>query len=113
MALSSIRPRAAAETDGVHHKRGALPAADSRFENDSEACRRYRGFYYHGVTDGLPDSKQNTERAGALAGPTATAGGLVFIGAASDNRLWAFDSKTGKQSVAIVAGGAVNVYALP
>jgi quinoprotein glucose dehydrogenase len=90
-----------------------------------------------GVTDGLPAGKQNTGRAGALAGPTATAGGLVFIGATSDNRLRAFDSKTGKQLwearlpaaatanpvtyqgkngkqyVAIVAGGAVNVYALP
>jgi glucose dehydrogenase len=90
-----------------------------------------------GVTDGLPEGKQNTGRAGGLAGPTATAGGLVFIGATSDNRFRAFDSKTGKQLweaklratatanpvtyqgkngkqyVAIVAGGAVNVYALP
>jgi quinoprotein glucose dehydrogenase len=90
-----------------------------------------------GVTEGLPAGKQNTGRAGALAGPMATAGGLVFIGATSDNRFRAFDSKTGKQLwetklpatatanpvtyqgkngkqyVAIVAGGAVNVYALP
>jgi outer membrane protein assembly factor BamB len=50
-----------------------------------------------GVTDGLPEGKQNTGRAGGLAGPTATAGGLVFIGATSDNRFRAFDSKTGKQ----------------
>jgi glucose dehydrogenase len=90
-----------------------------------------------GITEGLPAGKQNTGRAGAFAGPTATAGGLVFIGAVSDNRFRAFDSKTGKelwvtklsatatadpitymgkngkQYVAIVAGGSVNVFALP
>ena len=31
------------------------------------------------------------------AGPMVTAGGLVFIGAATDNRFRAFDSKTGKE----------------
>ncbi len=44
-----------------------------------------------GITEGLPAGKQNTGRAGAFAGPTATAGGLVFIGAVSDNRFRAFD----------------------
>jgi len=90
-----------------------------------------------GVTEGLPAGKQNTGRAGGLAGPTATAGGLVFIGAVSDNRFRAFASKTGKelwvtklpgratadpmtylgkngkQYVAIVAAGSVHVFALP
>jgi glucose dehydrogenase len=66
-----------------------------------------------------------------------TAGGLVFIGAASDNRFRAFDSKTGKelwagqldrqgnavpmtyqakngkQYVAVTASDTVVVFALP
>jgi quinoprotein glucose dehydrogenase len=50
-----------------------------------------------GITEGLPEGKQNTGRAGAFAGPIATAGGLVFIGATNDNRFRAFDSRTGKQ----------------
>ena len=50
-----------------------------------------------GITEGLPAGKQNTGRAGAFAGPIATAGGLVFIGATSDSRFRAFDSKTGKE----------------
>ena len=82
-----------------------------------------------GVTDELPEGKQNTGRLN-MGGPIATAGGLVFIGATNDKRFRAFDSKTGKelwsakldmsahavpityqgkngkQYVAIVAGGA-------
>jgi len=50
-----------------------------------------------GITEGLPPGKQNTGRAGAFAGPIATAGGLVFIGATGDNRFRAFDSKSGKE----------------
>ena len=50
-----------------------------------------------GITESLPAGKQNTGRAGAFAGPIATAGGLVFIGATGDNRFRAFDSKTGKE----------------
>jgi quinoprotein glucose dehydrogenase len=49
-----------------------------------------------GVTDTLPEGKRNTG-AQSLAGPMATAGGLVFIGATSDNRFRAFDSRTGKE----------------
>ena len=49
-----------------------------------------------GVTDTLPEGKRNTG-AQSLAGPMATAGGLVFIGATADNRFRAFDSKTGKE----------------
>jgi quinoprotein glucose dehydrogenase len=50
-----------------------------------------------GVTDFLPAGKRNTGRSGAFAGPIATAGGLVFIGATSDARFRAFDSKTGQE----------------
>jgi len=50
-----------------------------------------------GVTDFLPPEKRNTGRSGAFAGPIATAGGLVFIGATSDARFRAFDSKSGKE----------------
>jgi glucose dehydrogenase len=50
-----------------------------------------------GITEELPEAKQHTGRAGAFAGPIATAGGLVFIGATNDNRFRAFDSKSGKE----------------
>ena len=49
-----------------------------------------------GVTDSLPEGKRNTGTQN-LAGPMATAGGLVFIGATTDNRFRAFDSRTGKE----------------
>ena len=89
-----------------------------------------------GVSDNLPAGKQNTGRGGS-AGPIVTAGGLVFIGATSDSRFRAIESKTGKelwvtkmngngganpmtyrgksgkQYVAQAAGGTLNVYALP
>ncbi len=50
-----------------------------------------------GITEELPEAKQHTGRSGAFAGPIATAGGVVFIGATSDDRFRAFDSKTGKE----------------
>jgi len=89
-----------------------------------------------GITPGLPPDKQNTGGGGS-AGPIATAGGLVFIGATPDNRFRAVDSKTGKelwvtdlgrlanadpmtyqgksgkQYVAIVAVDTVFVFGLP
>jgi quinoprotein glucose dehydrogenase len=49
-----------------------------------------------GITDELPEGKQNTGRLN-MGGPIATAGGLVFIGASNDRRFRAFDSKTGKE----------------
>ncbi len=49
-----------------------------------------------GVTEELPEGKRNTGRLN-LGGPIATAGGLVFIGATNDRRFRAFDSKTGKE----------------
>jgi glucose dehydrogenase len=89
-----------------------------------------------GVNDFLPEGKRSTGGSGS-AGPTVTAGGLVFVGATDDRRFRAFDSKTGKelwatkletlananpmtyqakngkQYVAIVATNQVVVFALP
>ncbi|HEY6341379.1 MAG TPA: PQQ-binding-like beta-propeller repeat protein [Bryobacteraceae bacterium] len=49
-----------------------------------------------GITEGLPEAKQNTGRP-ALAGAMVTAGGVLFVGATDDNRFRAFEAKTGKQ----------------
>jgi len=49
-----------------------------------------------GITDSLPPEKQNTGRP-SQGGSIATASGLVFIGAADDNRFRAFDARTGKE----------------
>ena len=49
-----------------------------------------------GTNDALPRGKRNVGGAGSV-GPILTAGGLVFVGAAQDNRLRAFDSKSGKE----------------
>ena len=89
-----------------------------------------------GVTDRLPSDKQNTGRP-ALAGPIATAGGVLFVASTDDNRFRALDAKSGKelwvttlerrgnadpitfqgangkQYVAIVATDMLAVYALP
>lgn len=89
-----------------------------------------------GLVEGLPEGKQNAGSSGS-AGPLATGGGLVFIGATNDHRFRAFDSmtgkelwtamlaknananpmsyagKNGKQYVAIMAGDTLMVYALP
>jgi quinoprotein glucose dehydrogenase len=89
-----------------------------------------------GLVEGLPEGKQHAGTAGS-AGPIATAGGLVFIGATNDHRFRAFDSKTGeelwvanlkrnananpmtyagksgKQYVAIMATDSLAVFTLP
>ena len=49
-----------------------------------------------GVTDILPQGKQDTGRPG-LGGPILTASGLTFIGATDDARFRAFDTSTGKE----------------
>jgi quinoprotein glucose dehydrogenase len=49
-----------------------------------------------GVTDSLPEGKQNTGRPN-IGGSIATAGGLLFIGATDDSRFRALDAKTGKE----------------
>jgi len=88
-----------------------------------------------GINERLPEGKQNVGAVGS-AGPTSTAGGLVFA-PSSDSRFQALDSKTGKQLwqvkmdgnmganpmtytgkngkqyVAGVVGGAVVAFALP
>ena len=89
-----------------------------------------------GTNGALPAGKQLVGGSGS-AGPTVTAGGLVFVGATSDRRFRAFDAKTGKelwstsvpaqananpmsyqgkdgkQHVAVVAGGTLVSFALP
>jgi glucose dehydrogenase len=89
-----------------------------------------------GLQEALPEGKQLQGNAGS-AGPTVTAGGLVFIGATNDKRFRAFDATTGKQLwetkldnnananpmsyrgrsgkqyVAINAGGQIVAYAVP
>ena len=88
-----------------------------------------------GLIEELPEGKQLVGNSGS-AGPTATAGGLVFVGATNDRRFRAFDQdtgmqlwearlagnananpmsyrgKNGKQYVAINAGGTIVAYAL-
>jgi quinoprotein glucose dehydrogenase len=89
-----------------------------------------------GLHESLPEDKQLIGNVGS-AGPTVTAGGVVFVGATADRRFRAFDARSGrelwsatlannananpmsyagrsgKQRVAIVAGDTVNVFALP
>ena len=89
-----------------------------------------------GITDALPEGKKSTGGSGS-AGPIATAGGIVIVGATNDRRIRAFDSKTGKelwvaplpgagnanpityagkngkQYVAIVATDSLQVFSLP
>jgi glucose dehydrogenase len=89
-----------------------------------------------GLVEGLPEGKQLQGDSGS-AGPSVTAGGLVFVGATTDKRVRAFDSttgkelwqatlsneananpisyggKSGKQYVAVNAGGVITAFALP
>jgi quinoprotein glucose dehydrogenase len=60
-----------------------------------------------GLTEALPEGKQFTGNSGS-AGPTVTAGGLVFVGATSDRRFRAFDAKTGKELWVTRVEGQVN-----
>ncbi len=90
-----------------------------------------------GVPAGLPEGRRNTGLPSGAAGPTATAGDLLFYAALSDGYLRAFDSRTGeelwrdklvsaalsqpvsflgsdgRQYVSITVGGKVRAYALP
>jgi len=89
-----------------------------------------------GLREELPEGKQLVGNSGS-AGPSVTAGGLVFVGATNDQRFRAFDAASGKelwqtrlesagnanpmsyagnsgrQKVAIIAGDTVMVYGLP
>lgn len=88
-----------------------------------------------GLVEELPEGKQLVGNSGS-AGPTVTAGGLVFVGATNDKRFRAFDAATGeqlwetqlranananpmtyagkggRQFVAINAGGVIMAYSL-
>jgi quinoprotein glucose dehydrogenase len=64
-----------------------------------------------GLTEALPEGKQLTGGSGS-AGPTATAGGLVFVGATTDRRLRAFDAKNGKELWAMKLEAQVNANAI-
>lgn len=88
-----------------------------------------------GLNENLPESKQLVGNSGS-AGPSVTAGGLVFIGATNDRRFRAFDAATGEelwqalldgnananpmsyagtsgqQKVAVIAGGSVLAFGL-
>lgn len=88
-----------------------------------------------GIYESLPEGKQLVGNSGS-AGPTVTAGGLVFVGATRDQRFRAFDASTGdelwvtkldnnananptsylgrsgRQYVAIIAGDVVNAFSL-
>jgi quinoprotein glucose dehydrogenase len=48
-----------------------------------------------GITEGLPEGKQDTGSNNGSGGPIVTAGGLVFIGATGDRYFRAFDAKNG------------------
>jgi quinoprotein glucose dehydrogenase len=60
-----------------------------------------------GLTETLPEGKQLTGNSGS-AGPTVTAGGVVFVGATTDRRFRAFDSKTGEELWVTRLDGQVN-----
>jgi quinoprotein glucose dehydrogenase len=60
-----------------------------------------------GLNESLPAGKQNTGGSGS-AGPSVTAGGLVFVGATNDNRLRAFDAATGEELWATTLVRTVN-----
>ncbi len=89
-----------------------------------------------GLNEDLPEGQQLVGNVGS-AGATATGGGLVFVGNSGDQRLRAFDAangeelwvtrlggtananpmsyqgRSGRQHVAVIAGGTVMAYALP
>jgi quinoprotein glucose dehydrogenase len=60
-----------------------------------------------GVTDSLPEGKQNTGRPGQ-GGSIATASGLVFTGVADDSRFRALEAKTGKEIWTVKLGASAE-----
>ena len=60
-----------------------------------------------GLNENLPEGKQNVGGSGS-AGPSVTAGGVVFVGATNDRRFRAFDSKTGKELWSVKLENTVN-----
>lgn len=63
-----------------------------------------------GINETLPAGKQNVGSPG-FGGPMVTAGGLLFIGATTDSRFRAFESKTGKELWSVKLD--YNVQAIP
>jgi quinoprotein glucose dehydrogenase len=60
-----------------------------------------------GITEALPPERQLTGGSGS-AGPTATAGGLVFVGATNDRRFRAFDAASGAELWSVELDANVN-----
>jgi quinoprotein glucose dehydrogenase len=60
-----------------------------------------------GVIDELPEGKRLVGNSGS-AGPTVTGGGLVFVGATNDRRFRAFDAATGQQLWEAALGANAN-----
>jgi quinoprotein glucose dehydrogenase len=60
-----------------------------------------------GTTPELPEGKRQTGGSGS-AGPTATAGNLIFVGATNDKRLRAFDARNGKELWSVQLPAQVN-----
>jgi quinoprotein glucose dehydrogenase len=60
-----------------------------------------------GVTPELPADRQLTGGSGS-AGPTVTAGGLVFVGATNDKRFRAFDARNGREVWSVQLPAQVN-----
>ena len=60
-----------------------------------------------GLNEALPEGKRLTGSSGS-AGPSVTAGGLVFVGATTDRRFRAFDARREKSSGSRALSGQVN-----
>jgi quinoprotein glucose dehydrogenase len=60
-----------------------------------------------GLIEELPEGKQLLGNSGS-AGPTVTAGGLVFVGATNDKRFRAFDAANGRQLWEAKLGNSAN-----
>jgi quinoprotein glucose dehydrogenase len=60
-----------------------------------------------GVTPELPAARQLTGGSGS-AGPTVTAGGLVFVGATNDKRFRAFEARNGRELWSVQLPAQVN-----
>ena len=60
-----------------------------------------------GLVEAMPEGRQLLGQSGS-AGPTVTAGEVVFVGATSDRRLRAFDARNGRELWAVELDSVVN-----